>query len=332
MQAGIAEPGTRTRVGAVGVSLPVGRDPFLDVRRVRLVPIPLERPPALLGFLGKRAQHFELGQTAADRELLHQAELRSLLHAVDEVLTVDEDDQHVRLRLLSLDQVRREVSGAERRQRIAEHRTAHALEQLGVRFLQRVAIRVVGRDEIPLAAELLVKRRGEARGQHVGRGADAERGPVALRAGDRIGVTAGDHVEHALFVCDLVHRQRGRRRHGAHQEVDLVLLDQLVRLLGGETGVRGVVLDHQFNLAAVDATLGIDLGKRHQRAALLAFALGGVGAGEGVMHPDLDRRFALGKAQNRRREHGRAGQRHACFHDAAAGHSDFHIVPPIFTV
>src|SRR6476646_11511716 len=114
MQAGIPEPSTRTWVRAISVSLLICRDPLLDVRRIRLIPPPLESPPAVLVFLRQRAEYFEFAEPATDRELLHKAELRGLLHRIYEVLAIAQIDEHVRLRLLRLDQVRREVCGAKR--------------------------------------------------------------------------------------------------------------------------------------------------------------------------------------------------------------------------
>ena len=46
-------------------------------------------------------------------------------------------------------------------------------------------------------------------------------------------------------------------------KVDLVLLDQLVRLLRGKAGVGVVVFDDQLDLAAEDAAFCVDFGERH---------------------------------------------------------------------
>src|SRR6478736_10209618 len=115
MQAGIPEPGTRAWVRAISVNLLICRDPLLDVRRIRLIPPPLESPPALLGFLRQRAEYFEFAEPATDRKLLHKAELRGLLHRIYEVLAIAQIDEHIGLRLFRLNEVRREVCRAKRR-------------------------------------------------------------------------------------------------------------------------------------------------------------------------------------------------------------------------
>ena len=92
---------------------------------------------------------------------------------------------------------------------------------------------------------------------------------------------------------DLRDGDRVRGVHVADQEVDLVALDQLARLLHRDVGlVRGRILDHQLDLPAEDAALGVGLLGRQLHAGHLVLAERGVDAGEGIIHPDLDRLLA----------------------------------------
>ena len=126
--------------------------------------------------------------------------------------------------------------------------------------LQRVAEGVVGREVVPLLAGVLDQRAGHRVGFHLRGVADAEHVPMAIGAGDRIGVAAGHDVEDLLLVRDVRHGQRQRRIDVAEQEVDFVAVDQLARLLHRGAGVAaGEVLDQELDLATEDAALGIDL-------------------------------------------------------------------------
>src|SRR6185437_1114967 len=80
------------------------------------------------------------------------------------------------------------------------------------------------------------------------------------------------------------------------------------------------------------AALGVDFGERHLGAPRLALSLSGVGAGERIVHSDLDGRFAQRVRQQRRREHGRARVRRAALDDGATRKPDFHAIPPIFSI
>jgi hypothetical protein len=58
-----------------------------------------------------------------------------------------------------------------------------------------------------------------------------------------------------------VNRGVGRRAEGREQQQNLVVLDQAPRLFHGFGGVVTVVQADQAKPAAIDATLGVDLGK-----------------------------------------------------------------------
>ena len=89
---------------------------------------------------------------------------------------------------------------------------------------------------------------------------------------------------------DLRHGERKRRVDVAEQEVDLVAVDQLARLLHRRAGVAaGRILDHELDLTAENAALGVDLVERHLAADQLVLAGGGVSAGQRIVEADLDR-------------------------------------------
>src|SRR5271156_2623701 len=99
----------------------------------------------------------------------------------------------------------------------------------------------------------------------------------------------GNYVEDSLFVGDLSHCERKRGVHVAEQEIDFVAVDQLAGLLHRRPGVAaGGILDDQFDLAAENSALGVDLVDGELIADQFVFAEGGVGSGQGIVHPDLD--------------------------------------------
>ena len=89
---------------------------------------------------------------AGDVEALVEAELHRLLQRIDHVLAGEQKDDDVRTRRLRLDQVGREIGGAERRQRSADLGAAELLEARLEALLQRVAKGIIGSDEVPLFA------------------------------------------------------------------------------------------------------------------------------------------------------------------------------------
>ena len=165
-----------------------------------------------------------------------------------------------------------------------------AADRLDHAGLERVAEGVVGRDVIEFLAVVLDQRGGDGVRLHLRRVADAEHVPVAARAGDRVGMAAGNDVQDALFVRHLRHGERERRVHVAEQEIDLVALDQLARLLHRRAGVAaGRILDDELDRTAENAALGVDLLERHLAADQFVLAERGVGAGQRIVEADPDR-------------------------------------------
>ena len=114
MDGGIAEPRARGRHVAAGPLADIGNE-FLDMRHAGLLPVPFEHPVAEQRFRRQALIDFQLLLGAGDMDFLIEAELHRLLEAVDHVVAGQEQDQRVRIGRLRLDQIGREVGGAERR-------------------------------------------------------------------------------------------------------------------------------------------------------------------------------------------------------------------------
>ena len=142
---------------------------------------------------------------------------------------------------------------------VAGDRAAELFQVGGAGIVERVAEGVVRRDEVPLLAVLAVEQIGHRVRFHPRRVADAIDVPVAVLAGDRIGVTAGDDVQNLLFGGDLRYRRGDAGIHVADNEIDVVALDQLACLLHAGADVIGRVFDQQLDLPPEDAALGVDL-------------------------------------------------------------------------
>ena len=86
-------------------------------------------------------------------------------------------------------------------------------------------------------------------------------------------MAAGNDVQDFLFGGNLGDRRGDAGIDVADDEVDLVALDQLARLLHAGADVVGGILDQQFDLAPENAAFGVDLldrelGSHHLVAAL----------------------------------------------------------------
>ncbi|OIQ76402.1 hypothetical protein GALL_419190 [mine drainage metagenome] len=280
---------------------------LFHARHVRLVPIPLEYPGADARFRRKTQQHFQLLLCASKVELLVQTELHRLFQRVHRVIACLQEDDDVRVRRLRLDEVRREIGGAKRGQIAADLHAAKFRRRRFQTCLKRVAEGVVGRQIIPLLTRVLDERGGHRTRLGLRRVADAEGVPVAVLASNRVGMAARNNVEHALFVRDVGNCLRQRRVDVADDEIDLIAVDQFARLLHGGAGVaRGRVLDGKLDLLAQNAALGVDLIHSHRHAQSFVLAKRRIGAGQGVVHANLDDVSSTRSAHEGRDKLGRA--------------------------
>ena len=148
---------------------------------------------------------------------------------------------------------------------------------------------------------------------------------MAARAGDRVGMAARHDMQDALFVRNLGHGERERRVDVAEQEVDLVALDQLARLLHrGARVAAGRILDDEFNRAAENAALGVDLIERQLAADQFVLAWPGVSAGQRIVEADPDRVRGAG-ANDKGAGDLRGGEHEPRFDDSATVHADARI-------
>jgi hypothetical protein len=147
---------------------------------------------------------------------------------------------------------------------------------------------VIGRDVIPLLAGVLDQRAGDGVGFHLRGVADAEHVPMAIGAGDWIGVAAGHYMEDAFFERHVGYRGSERRIDIADQERDLVAIDQFSSLLDSSAGIpAGGVLHKQLRLATNYAALSVDLRKRKLRADQFVLPERRVSARQRIIEADL---------------------------------------------
>ena len=170
-------------------------------------------------------------------DLLVDTELRDLLEAVHHVVALHQHEQHVRVRRPRLDEVGGEVGDAERGKLVAGHRAAELLQVRFAALIEGVAERIIRGDEVPFFPVGAEQQGADGVRFHARRVADAEHVPLAVDPGDAVGVAAGHDVQDALFVRHLRHGLGQCRVHVADQEVDIVALDQLARLLHRRAGV-----------------------------------------------------------------------------------------------
>ncbi len=288
-------PGGRFFAECLGEAVDEGSN-LLDVR---LLPPPLHAPPAGLRFLGHGldALHFE--QRATERHLLGHAELHELLHAIDLRQAAHVVEQHLRLVRLGLDQGGGKL-GAGDWQHVAFKLAAQRLQVADEVVLQRAAVGVVRRDEEPALAEALHQFAGDRGGVHRGGVADAVGVPLAVGAGDRVGVAAGHDVQHLLLGGDGHHGVGDTGVHVAQDGVDIVALDQLAGFLDAGAGVVGGVFYQQLNRPAEDAALLVQILDGPFGAFDLAGGEGGQAAGDRIDHADPDRGFATSLDDERR--------------------------------
>src|SRR6185312_7572443 len=139
--------------------------------------------------------------------------------------------QYVGLGCARLDQIGGKVGGAERRQLIAGDGATEPFQIGGAGIVERVAEGIVRCDEVPFLAVFGIEQIGHRVGFHAGRIADAVDVPVAVFAGNRIGVAAGHDMEDLFLRGDLRDRGGDAGVHIANNEIDVVAFDELAGFL-----------------------------------------------------------------------------------------------------
>ena len=169
----------------------------------------------------------------------------------------DEGRQHDLGVVGDLREVRDEVLGVERHGDGLQHLAAEALDHRLRLVLGALAPGVVGVDDGPDLAEVLVAPGHAGGGDRVGVGAGAEAVARALRAG-RLGRLAGGEVGRLQLARD---RDRGQHHAGMHRaddELGAAALNEVADLARAGRGIRFGVLGDQLDLALGDAALLVD--------------------------------------------------------------------------
>ena len=248
----------RLVLGRLAVFLGELLDVGLRGRRIDEV-VPHQRPHAREVALAETPCDRGVEGEANDREL--QPVFGILLEEVGDLVAGEVRDHDVGPRLADLQEERREVRDVGRDQFVGGELSAVLLhEQLG--DLQEVmAERIVGRQRVPLLSLdqiLFQEMRADRLHVHRVRGLDVEHVLIAVRAAQRIRITAGVDEHRLGALRDLTDCKSRGRGNLADDHRDLVALDQTLGLRG--CGLRiDRVLQHQFELAAVHAARRIDL-------------------------------------------------------------------------
>ncbi len=171
---------------------------------------------------------------------------------------------------------------------------------------------VVHRHEVPGLVAQLGQRRCRTGGLRVGIEHPVETVGGAFGRGQCAGGRAAVHGDAALFLDQLLHRQRHRGIGEIGDGLDLVAVQPFAGAGHANVGLVLVVGREDLDLHAfafiLEAVFHRHFGGHHRTLA----AHGRVGAGHVGEHPDLDRVGILGKGGHGR--HGRGGQRHRAGH------------------
>src|SRR5215467_9304084 len=141
---------------------------------------------------------------------------------------------------------------------------------------------VIGGEEIPFFPKLTDQGISDGVDIHRCRVAHAEDVPVAVLAGDDVGVAAGDDMQHVLLRSHPCHSQRDAGVHVADDARHLIALNELARLLHTSADVVGRIFNQHLQLATKYAALLIDVLKRKLRALNLALRNSRINAGERI--------------------------------------------------
>ena len=228
------------------------------------------------------------------------------------------DPGHVReddlgLRTADAEELRAEVAGALRDHELAGLVGADRLHDVaGPRRDVLPPDVVVGQDE-PLLPEVLGDQRPEGLVEHVAVGVPHEVHALALLVGDRVGARVGVEVDDPVALGELREGRGHAARKGADHEVDLVPLDEPLRLAYRHRRIGLRVLPAGLDRPTEDAAPGVLLldGENHAPPVRLA----AVGEGAGRVAGEADDqgllRLGAGPAPAPDEAHSRAERRRA---------------------
>ena len=209
------------------------------------------------------------------------------------------DSRHVREDDLRLGAADPEELGAEVARPLGDHQLP---DLLGADLLHDVARAggdvlpphvVVGQEE-PLLPEVLGDERPERLVEHVAVRVPHEVDALALLAGDRVGARVRVEVDDPVPLRELREGRRDAARQGADHEVDLVALDELLRLPHRHRRVGLGVLPAGLDRTAEHAAAGVLLLDGEDHPAPVRLAAVGEGAGGVAGETDDQRLLRLG--------------------------------------
>ena len=251
---------------------------------------------------GSDFQGFQFLLGSGHVNLLVDAELHDLLEAVHHVGALRQQQQDVRIGGAGFDEVGRKIAGPERGEFVPRDGAAELLQVGGAGVVERVAECIIRRDEVPFLAVLAEQQVGDRIRFHAGGVAHAIDVPLAILAGDAVGVPARDDVQHLLLGGDLGDGLGNAGIHVTDDERDLVALDQLAGLLDTGADVVCGILHQKLDRAPQHAALRVDLLDGKLCADQFVLRHGGINPRERIYHADADRRFAARRDDERRRD------------------------------
>ncbi len=168
-------------------------------------------------------------------------------------------EQEVGAGIGDIEQIRRVVGRAERRDLVGRRRPSRGREIVLHRLGDGVTVGVVRRQigGLLVLAEGLDHHRADRRRRRLAVEALAEAVAHAVLAGGVVRAGNRDHVEDVFALGELVERHRDRRRRRTGHQYDLVLGDEALLRLDGFVRLGGRVGNDELHLLAEHALLGL---------------------------------------------------------------------------
>ena len=224
---------------------------------------------------------------------LIELELRDLLAQRLVVVAGDGGADDLRLDLLDLEQIRREISGVLRHQQVVDDLAAIGLDQRLGRRRGRMAPHVVVRQQQPVLADRLhrVGDRGLREVRAVAVPHELDAAAVLARLARRRGI--GIEEDGAMLVGDLGDRVGDARVQRADQDRAILARDEALGDARAGSRARFRVRRDPLDLAAEHAALGVPLVDDDADGAMLVLAAVAELAADVVGETELDRLLAL---------------------------------------
>src|SRR5882757_7489405 len=250
----------------------------------------MRRRDDALAFLAKRPDHRLVGAVhrGEQRRLRLQAETGILLDKAGSIRAGLHREDRIDLKVGELAEIGAEIRRVERMPELLHDLATAFGEHLGEPAALLVAEGVVLADGCDLLVTLLQRPIAERMGEFTGAvPGDADHVLDTLALGQVVSSNDRNEVWRTGALDVVGNRQSGVGEQITDQHVAIALLDQAACFLQGGIGVGGVVLDHQFDLAATHLALDLIEIELHALDHLLAARCDN--AGERREQTDLDR-------------------------------------------